>query len=195
MLTADAHVALLNGWLKIAAASCATAPCTPPRVDTERGPFDIGENAAATITAPQNADAIALFSETGTQTFAAKPPLTIPDGHFATIDSPTHLQLSPRPSDAFVTNMPIAFRDALQPLRIPKSSHPASPSRAVTYDDIAPWLASKLPERKIFPARFRPRLTDAAFRRDIETHLKELPDWRPLLYPPKRSSAHRAYYP
>lgn len=195
MLTADAHVALLRGWLKIAAASCAAAPCPRTRVDTERGPFDIGPGAAAIIAALEETDTIDLFSETGAQIFATKPPATIPNGHFATIDSHGHLQLSARPSDTFVEEMPVAFRDALQPLNAAKPSHPAPPSRAVTYDDIAPWLSSKLPERRTFPARFRPRLADTAFRHDIETHLKELPDWHVLIYPPVRSTVRVMRYP
>ncbi|WP_250517074.1 hypothetical protein [Caballeronia sp. INDeC2] len=197
MLTADAHVALLRGWLKIAAAACAPPSCatTPvtPRVDTERGAIDIGANAAAIVATRD--DAIDIFSETGAQSFAAKPPATIADGRFASIDARARLQRSARPPDAFIAAMPVPFRDALQPLARPVPPASTTPSRAVTYDDIAPWLVSTLPARKTFPARFRSRLADAAFRRDIGTHLKALPDWRALLYPPTRSGVRRARYP
>jgi hypothetical protein len=194
MLAGDAHVALLRGWLKIAAASCAAAPCVQARVDTERGAVDIGSNAAAVFTVPETADTFDVFSESGTQSFATRPVAAIPNGHFARIDDHAHLQLLARPPDAFVSAMPVPFRDALQPLGAVKPSRPAQPSRAVTYDDIAPWLNSALPARKTFPARFRSRLADTAFRRDIELHLKTLPDWRILLYPPVRTSVRSVRY-
>ncbi|SPB13801.1 hypothetical protein NOV72_01066 [Caballeronia novacaledonica] len=195
MLAADTRVALLHGWLKIAATACVSQACPAPRVDTERGPVDIGANAAAIIATRDDAGAIDLFSETGAQTFAAKPPATIASGRFASIDAHVHLQQSARPSDAFIAAMPVPFRDALQPLSPPKPPPGAAPSRAVNYDDIAPWLVSTLPERKSFPARFRSRVADPAFRRDIDAHLKALPDWRALLYPPARSGVRRARYP
>ena len=194
MLTADAHVALLSGWLKIAAAACATAPCAQVRVDTEPGSLDVGLSAAAIIAAPEDTQTVSVFSETGTQTFAAKPPTPIPNGRFASIGSPGHVQLSARPTDAFVTNMPLAFRDALQPLAVAKSARSAPPSHAATYDDIAPWLDSTLPERKSFPARFRSRLADRAFRHDVQAHLNTLPDWRALLYPPERPGVRKVRY-
>ncbi|WP_051481910.1 hypothetical protein [Paraburkholderia nodosa] len=195
MLMADAHVALLSGWLKIAAAACATAPCAPVRVDTEPGALDVGSGAAAIIAAPEDTQTVDVFSESGTQTFAAKPPTSIPNGRFASIGNLGHVQLSARPTDAFVTTMPVAFRDALQPLAVAKPARSAPPSHAATYDDIAPWLDSKLPARKTFPARFRSRLTDRAFRHDVQAHLNTLPDWRALLYPPERPGVRKVRYP
>jgi hypothetical protein len=193
MLADDAHLALLHGWLKMAVASCAAGPCPAPRVDTQRGSLEIGAHAAAIIAAPADADSIDMFSESGTQTFASKPPATIANGRFATVDHRGHPQAAARPSETFLASMPVAFRDALQPLSTIKPSQASAQSaRAVNYADVAPWLESALPQRKSFPTRFRPRLTDAAFRGDIGAHLKALPDWRALLYPPAR--VHRARY-
>lgn len=195
MLTAAAQVAVLSGSLKIASASCESAPCTKTRVDTEAGTIEIGSGAAAIIAAPANAQTLDVFSETGTQTFAAKPPTPLPGGRFATIDSRGHVQLFARPTEAFVARLPVAFRDALQPLVVANPARVPPPSRAASYDDIAPWLNSKLPARKTFPARFRSRLTDRAFRREIQAHLHSLPDWRALLYPPERAGVRKAGYP
>ncbi|MEX3951455.1 hypothetical protein AB4Y40_27345 [Paraburkholderia sp. EG287B] len=195
MLVADAHVALLSGWLKVAAAACATAPCAQVRVDTEPGALDVGSSAAAIIAAQEGTQTVNVFSETGTHAFAARPPTQIPTGRFASIGSPGHVQISARPTDAFVTGMPVAFRDALQPLAVARPAHTAPPSHAATYDDIAPWLDSKLPARKSFPARFRSRLTDRAFRHDVQAHLNTLPDWRALLYPPERPGVRKVRYP
>ncbi|MCP3725605.1 hypothetical protein M3I53_21175 [Paraburkholderia sp. CNPSo 3272] len=195
MLMADARVALLSGWLKIAAAACATAPCAQVRVDTESGALDVGSSAAAIIAAHVNTQTVDVFSETGTQTLPTNPPTSIRSGRFASFDSTGRVQFSARPTDAFVTTMPVAFRDALQPLAVARPAHIAPPSHAATYDDIAPWLDSKLPARKSFPARFRSRLTDRAFRHDVQAHLNVLPDWRALLYPPARPGVHNVRYP
>jgi hypothetical protein len=192
MLIADTHIALLRGWLKIAATD------VKAQVDTELGTVGIGEHAAAIIATRDDAGVIDIFSESGAQRFAAKPSAaaqTVTNGGFASIDAKGVLHPSARPSDAFLASMPDPFRDALQPLTRTKPQPDAPPLRAVNYDDIAPWLVSALPERKTFPARFRPRLTDAAFRRDIDTHLKALPDWRALLHPPVRSGVRRALFP
>ncbi|WP_322029026.1 hypothetical protein [Paraburkholderia sp. J76] len=195
MLTAAAHVALLSGSLKIASAACESARCEPVRVDTEAGTIEVGPGAAAIVAAPENTQTLDVFSETGTQTFAAKPPTPIPAGRFAIIDNRGHVQPFARPTEAFVARMPVAFRDALQPLVAANPARVAPPSRAAAYDDIAPWLNSKLPERKAFPARFRSRLADRGFREEIQVHLNTLPDWRALLYPPERAGVHKVRYP
>jgi hypothetical protein len=191
MLIADTQLALLNGWLKLASAG------SNVHVDTQRGSIESSDNAAAIIATRDDANIIDIFSETGAQTFAAKlnaTPQTIANGRFASIDTQGHLQASPRPSDAFLATMPAPFRDALQPLTRVRPSQNATSlntTRAVNYDDISSWLVSALPQRKTFPARFRPRLSDTAFRRDIDAHLKALPDWRALLYPPRPHSVIR----
>ena len=195
MLAADAHVALLDGWLKVAAAPCALHACATPHVDTERGALDIGVGAAAIVLARDDANAVDIFSETGTQTLPAKPPVTLASGRFVTLDAHAGAQQAARPSSAFLADMPVAFRDALQPLAPAKPSQSAPVSRAVAYGDISPWLVSSLPERRTFPARFRSRLADTAFRRDVDANLKALPDWRALLHPPRRLDAAGTRHP
>jgi hypothetical protein len=92
-----------------------------------------------------------------------------------------------RPSPDFVSNMPVCFRDVL-PSRLsrfagkrppePKSNHD------VTYAEIEPLLRLPLNWRKGLVGRFTPRLQDRAFRQAIEAHIKDLPEWRPILFPP-----------
>jgi hypothetical protein len=85
--------------------------------------------------------------------------------------------------------MPRPFRDTLPP-RIarysgqavePKAGHP------VTYEEIGHWLTIPSAWRKGLPERFAPRLTAPDFRKQIELHLKEFPEWEPLLHPKKDS--------
>lgn len=194
LLQAGPRVALLDGWLKVAH-PCAAAPCKALDIDTERGSIELGTNttasAAVVVAALPGTDrdksTIAVFSESGTQTLAvsARKSMITP-GSFAYVTVSAPPQIAPRPSSAFLTDMPVAFRDALQRLPVAPAAHdsPVKPLRAVTYDDVSAWLASDLPARKRFPARFRLRLTDQAFRRAVDQNLKALPEWRVLLYPP-----------
>ncbi|WP_213777105.1 hypothetical protein [Caballeronia sp. dw_276] len=190
LLQAGLRVSLLDGWLKVAHA-CVTQPCAAPVIDTERGALEFGANAAAVIAALPGADdgksTIAVFSESGTQTLAASARRsTITPGSFAYATASAPPQIAQRPSSAFLADMPVAFRDALQRLPVTPATHDSAikPQRAVAYDDVSAWLVSDLPARKRFPARFRPRLSDPAFRRAIDQNLKALPEWRVLLYPP-----------
>jgi hypothetical protein len=181
MLQADERIDMLRGWMKIAPA-CKAAPCPQRVVETERGAIRLSTSAsaAAIVATPDDAGGIAVFSESGVQTLALKPPLTIDAGSFAEISGNAPAHVLPRPSNAFLAAMPIAFRDALQP---------------ATYDDLAPWLTSTLPARKRFAARFHTRLADSAFRASIESHLNALPDWRGFLYPPAHAARSKVRYP
>jgi hypothetical protein len=194
---------LLRGWMKIAYA-CRAASCPQRIVETERGAIRLSAsasasaNTAAIVATPDDAGDIAVFSESGVQTLALKPPLTIDASSFAEIPNSAPAHILPRPSSAFLAAMPAAFRDALQPLAIgakPASEAALKPLRPATYDDIAPWLASTLPARKRFAARFHTRLADRAFRASIESHLDALPDWRAFLYPPARVAHSTVRYP
>ena len=194
LLQAGPRVVLLDGWLKVAH-PCAAAPCKVLDIDTERGSIELGTSTAAStavvVAALPGTDhdksTIAVFSESGTQTLAASArKSTITPGSFAYVSVSAPPQIAQRPSSAFLTDMPVAFRDALQRLPVTPAAHdsPVKPLRAVTYDDVSAWLASDLPARKLFPARFRSRLADQAFRRAVDQNLKALPEWRVLLYPP-----------
>jgi hypothetical protein len=198
MLQVDGHIALLRGWMKIAYA-CKVASCPQRIVETERGAIRLstGTSAAAIVATPDDTGDIAVFSESGVQTLALKPPLTINAGSFAKLSGSAPADILQRPSSAFLAAMPAAFRDALQPLAIDASPSSAAlkPLRPITYDDIAPWLTSTVPARKRFAARFHTRLADSAFRASIESHLNALPDWRVFLYPPTRAVNRKIRYP
>jgi hypothetical protein len=93
---------------------------------------------------------------------------------------------SPPPRE-FVEAMPICFRDVLpprisafvgkKPPPLPKADHD------VSYAEVERWLTMSAAWRKGFPARFKPRLQDNAFRQAIEAHISALPEWGPVLHP------------
>jgi hypothetical protein len=53
----------------------------------------------------------------------------------------------------------------------------------VTYSEIEDWLNTRLVWREGFVSRFEPRLEDAAFRKAVEAHLGNHPEWDEALYP------------
>lgn len=221
LLTRDAHVALLGGWIKLLHACATVENCATPVVETERIRFTPANRTALVIAAapPGYDNADAAFCESGSAEVVAsggspgsngKPvPLRV-DAHQFVLRTRSNdrLAVSASPDPAFVADMPVTFRDALRALpQPPAASVPASASspdptraatdahdlRPVTYDDIAAWLHSPLAVRTDpatrFTDRFRARLADPAFRADIRQHLRELPDWRPLIFPPPRRIA------
>ncbi|WP_198255692.1 hypothetical protein [Burkholderia plantarii] len=201
LLARGARVALLRGWLKLLSACDGAAGCALPAVETERTRFAPAARSALVIAAaPPGYDADAAFCESGTARVDA-----LGRPAHAKLDAPRFAQRAttnetiavlPGPDPAFVAAMPTAFRDALRALPVPPAPHDAPVSRPVAYGDVAEWLTSTLAARTTAPTRFaerfRPRLSDPAFRREVRQHLGVLPDWRALLVPPPRRAPSRA---
>ena len=53
-----------------------------------------------------------------------------------------------------------------------------------TYLDLQPWLLAEPAVQAGFTRRLRPLLSDRAFRRDLDAHLSDHAEWRPILHPP-----------
>ncbi|CAD6552004.1 hypothetical protein LMG28727_05324 [Paraburkholderia kirstenboschensis] len=205
MLTRDSHIALLRGWLKVMH-ECPDANCATPVVETERTRFTPADRATLVIAAtPEGYDgADAVFCESGSAQILAlgKPrgkPLDLRiDAHGSAFalhaKAGGTMSVSPSPEPAFVTAMPVAFRDALRPLPLPSAARalPTHGLRPVAYAEVADWLGGTLAVRTDpatrFTERFRARLPDPAFRRDVKQHIRALPDWRPLVFPPPRTT-------
>ena len=92
-----------------------------------------------------------------------------------------------RPDSTFLEAMPRPFRDTL-PSRLaqfagksvePKTDHP------VTYAEVQPWLKMPPAWRRGFVDRFEPRLKDPEFRKQLEAHVAEYPEWDTVLHPEK----------
>jgi hypothetical protein len=180
---------LLQGWAKVAARERRALVTTPA--------LQVLLASGATIAGTE-----AVFAEGGEQQAAridaqgrAGPPLKLAAEQYAALD-PARPQLVPgRPPRAFVTAMPAAFHDRLVPApRLPNAGKVAPVrERDADFADVAPWLQSNLPGRRGFAARFRPRLADAEFRRQIERTLGQSADWKPVLHPARPSTTNALF--
>src|ERR1700692_4048995 len=204
LIEPNARVALLTGWLKIAH-ECTASACLAPAVETERGTLEIGDHAAAIVAAVSAPDPVTeMFSESGIQQLEVPANSTstpdkavLAEGQFVSIASNKPFDLKHRPSAAFLSGMPIAFRDALT--RVPTAGKlrddlPA-PLRPVSFEDVAVWLMSGLPARHqpghSFVERFRPRLADAVFEQHVEQNFSALPEWQGVLPAPSPAPVTR----
>ena len=106
-------------------------------------------------------------------------------GQFASRLAGKDITVSPRPSSPFVESMPRQFRDTFPSLLSRFTGKPPQPKRdhEVTYSEIQPWLTIGQAWRKGFVKRFQARLNDPAFRKALESHLKDHPEWGPLVHP------------
>jgi hypothetical protein len=106
-------------------------------------------------------------------------------GQFFSRRAGRSLSNSSHPSAAFVEAMPRSFRDAL-PSRVAHfSGKPVEPKaqHQVSYIEIQPWLTMPSAWRKGFVDRFKARLKDPEFRKQLEIHTAEHPEWVPILHP------------
>ena len=94
--------------------------------------------------------------------------------------------LQPRASSAQLQQVPRAFRDTLPARYAQAAAAPPTPETlpAPTYAELQPWLTAETPVRAGFTRRFGPLLRDRAFRRELDAHLAEHAEWRPILHPP-----------
>ncbi|MFL9961249.1 hypothetical protein PQR02_09055 [Paraburkholderia sediminicola] len=181
-------LSLLAGWIKLARAG-AGGPA-PLLLDTSSIHIALRQGSSAVHATGTSS---ALFVETGSAV------VTLPEGRDApqTLAADAYLErepgkppvLSARPATAFVSQLPLPFRDPLAPLTPLASHNPAKPvtpvqGRPVAYADLADWLTCSLPVRHTFVARFRALIHTEPFRTQIRLNLRVLPEWRPVLYPP-----------
>lgn len=137
------------------------------------------------------ADQTSLFAETGVQLLrerAGDLRRTLRAGQFLRLTAGHPAELLPRPPAELLARMPKAFRDTLPPRWAAfkgRSEVPAEPLPALSYADLAPWLASAEPAlRQGFTQRFAARLTERDFRAAVTAHWPQHPEWGPLLTPP-----------
>ncbi|MGF6851332.1 hypothetical protein [Paraburkholderia sp. CI3] len=185
---AHESLSLLSGWLKVAYKGADTAEAlgidTPALHTTiQRGSTVI--HATSTETE--------LFVETGNVV------VSVPEAPAAPMALGGDLYLQrivgqqpeqqARPASGFVDQLPTPFRDPLAPLPLRASALTPVQSQAqqVTYADLADWLTSSLPIRRTFVFRFRGLAQREPFHSSIGRNLLTLPEWWPVLYPPRKS--------
>jgi hypothetical protein len=97
------------------------------------------------------------------------------------------LAKSSQPSSDFVDAMPRQFRDTL-PSRLAhfagKSIDP-KPNHPISFAEMQPWMKMPPSWQSGFVERFEPRLDDHEFRKQMEAHSAEYPEWDKVLHPEK----------
>jgi hypothetical protein len=183
--TRGAELVLLSGWLKgqTGAGGVTYHYASPLLAATTR------EGTAVLHAVPEAAE---VFVETGSAGISEVSPggnLGHPGsakaGQFFTRRSGKSVAVLSRPDSTFLESMPVSFRDTF-PSRLSRFAGKAlAPKRdhEVTYSEIEDWLNTRLVWREGFVSRFEPRLEDAAFRKAVEAHLGNHPEWDEALYP------------
>jgi hypothetical protein len=179
---------LLQGWIKVYAKGRRATVATPAlRVMLASG--------STIVHAGGGLDAV--FAEEGGQQAArvddkgsAGAPLKLAAEQYAALDAGKPQLVAGRPSRAFVSALPAAFRDHLASAPDVKNAGKVPPTkeREAAYADVSDWLASPLPARRRFVARFKPRLSDQDFRQQLDRALGQGADWKPVLHPVKTSN-------
>ncbi len=181
------ELVLLSGWLKgeINPNAGAYRYATPALAATSRDGAVVLHAAAVTeIYVESGSAAVGVVNPDGNLGSSS----STKAGQFFSRRAGKSVITSPRPDPSFVNAMPRPFRDTL-PSRLPRfvGKRPAEPRRdhEVTYPEIQPWLTTGHAWRRGFVQRFEPRLNDAEFRKGIEAHLSEHPEWDRILHPEK----------
>ena len=180
---AGAELVLLNGWLK----GQADLPSGSYRFES---PTLVATTGNGVVLFHQHESECDVFVESGSAAIgevssdgSAGKPTSGKAGQFFSRHKGKNLVGSLRPDAAFLEAMPRPFRDAL-PSRLThfvnKSAQPKA-QRPVSYAEIQPWLTMPSAWRKGFVDRFGPRLKDPEFRKQLEVHAAEHPEWAPLL--------------
>ncbi len=173
---------LLQGWAKVYAKGRRAVVVTPALQVTV-------PNGSTIVHAGDALDAV--FAEEGEQQVARSgTTLKLAAEQYAGIDAskPQPMLAAGRPPRAFVSAMPPAFRDHLARVPGVRNAGKVAPvkERDAAFADVDDWLASTLPARRRFVARFKPRLLDPDFRKQLDRALGQSPDWKPVLYPARR---------
>lgn len=180
-----AELLLLSGWLKGESSNGAGTY----RYETSSLAATTG---AGTILVHSFGDGSEIFVESGSATLgevsgdgAVRQPAPAKAGQFFSRHAGKNVTTTTRPNPAFIEGMPHPFRDTL-PSRLahfagktiePKVDHQAS------YAEVESYLRMPIAWRHGMAERFEPRLKDAEFRKQVEAHVAEYPEWDKILHP------------
>jgi hypothetical protein len=180
-----AELLLLSGWLKGESSSGAGTY----RYET---PTIAATTAAGTVLMHAFGDGSEVFVESGSATLGEvgedggiRQPIAAKAGQYFSRHPGKALVSFARLNPSFIEAMPHPFRDTL-PSRMahfagktiePKIDH------QVLYADVESYLRMPLAWRRGMAERFQSRLSDADFRKQVESHLAEHPEWDKILHP------------
>jgi len=184
------ELVLLSGWLKAET----TSKVGPYLYDS---PLLAGKTKEGTLVLHAGAESSETFVESGSAGVAE---LTASGnggefraakaGQFFSRNRGKNVVVSPRPAAAFIDSMPTPFRDTLPSgmSHIKGKAPEPRREREVSYPDVRPWLIMPARWRREFVTRFQPRLSDPEFRRELESHIRDHPEWEAVLHTDKAPS-------
>ena len=181
----SAELVLLSGWMK----GQAGAHAGSYRYES---PMLAATTTNGTVVLHRNESGCEIFVEAGSAAIAEVSPngnVGMPaagnTGQFFKRHQAKGVVDASRPSSTFIESMPPSFRDTLPSRLAHFSGKPVEPKvqHPVSYIEIQAWLTMPLAWRRGFVDRFEPRLKDPEFRKQLEGHAVEHPEWEPALRP------------
>lgn len=176
---------LPRGWLKLVA----KAPATGVRMRFSVETFDLTDGIVVVRAATNS---IELFLEAGAATISDLPARGRENvardakaGEFWSRSGDRPFFVEQRAPPSFVTAMPRHLLDPLPSFagKFKTASGELAVDHEITYAEAQPWLTG--PYRKTFLKRFRPRLSDPAFRDAVNANIAAYPEWDRILHPEK----------
>jgi len=182
---------LLSGWAKLTSGQKTT---DAPETLRAAGLEVTGIESVSVMKI--DGDGAAVFAETGKAHLLERGPgRTVSEramraGEYYTRRATHAGAVQAHPTPEFVGQIPALFRDAVPPRLDSFRDRTVKAMKApdFTYADVEPWLKSEAPLRRQLVERWKSKANDPAFRRALEAHLHELPEWNPILYPPKEDT-------
>jgi hypothetical protein len=173
---------LLRGMIKAAVAK----GMEPLKIDT---PLFSMELTGATAVGIVTASGAQVFAEIGevtlTQESAAK---TIRGGEFCAFKSDLGNAKVSRMPPSFSEALPVEFKDTL-PKLLPEFKNrniPLAESREFSYNEVEQWLNSVPSVRGLLVVYWKSKVKDRRFRKPLTLELKKHPEWREVLFPPRK---------
>jgi hypothetical protein len=182
-----AELVMLSGWLKGETRSSAAAY----RYDSPLLAATTLDGTIILHAAPGAAEAFVESGSAGVGEVTPEGilvhPATAKAGQFFSRRAGRSIITNSRADASFIQSMPRPFRDTFPPRLSRFTGKPAEPrpEHEVSYAEIQPWLTMGRSWRRGFVERFHPLLKDAAFRKALENHLGDHPEWDPMLHPEK----------
>ena len=181
----DAELILLSGWLKGESSSTAGSY----RYET---PILSATTGNGTVLVHADEGGCDVFVESGSAVIgevsadgSSRQPGVAKAGQFFSRRAGKSVTSSSRPNATFLDAMPHPFRDTLPSRLAHSAGKPVEPKtdHQVSYIEIQPWLRMPAAWRRGFVDRFEPRLKDPEFRKQLELHVAEYPEWDKILHP------------
>jgi len=188
---ADSSAYLMDGWLKLVG-TVPKAAGEAPAFELRSPLFEVVAGPAVLVVhaTPQE---VTIFAERGSarveerQGAQAQAAVALESGDTYRRDAGSAGSVSAGPVQAFIADMPRAFRDSL-PSRLDRFRDvdvQPRPAPDFEYGDVEAWLNAEPALRRQFVQRWRPKAKDSAFRAALVAGLSAHPEWDRVLFPEK----------